>query len=105
MATSNKMRALNRLPYDFEDGLKVGGVDVTVLNQTFTPAGAGLVEFTPVGNLSAGNVQAALVELESEKVGFARLDDTDGSSLVGYMPAGTGSVATTVPRCTKGFNQ
>ncbi len=84
MATSNRIRALNRLPFDFQDGLKVGGVDVTALNQTFTPAGAGLVGFTPVGNLSAGNVQAALAELESEKVGFARLDDTDGSSLVGY---------------------
>lgn len=84
MATTNRIRALNRLPFDFQDGLKVGGVDVTALNQTFTPAGAGLVGFTPVGNLSAGNVQAALAELESEKVGFARLDDTDGSSLVGY---------------------
>ena len=84
MATSNRIRALNRLPFDFQDGLKVGGVDVTNLNQAFTPAGAGLIGFTPVGNLSAGNVQAALAELEGEKVGFARLDDTDGSSLVGY---------------------
>lgn len=84
MATSNRIRALNRLPFDFQDGLKVGGVDVTNLNQAFTPAGAGLIGFTPVGNLAAGNVQAALAELDSEKVGFARLDDTDGSSLVGY---------------------
>lgn len=30
MATSNKMRALNRLPYDFEDGLKVKGIDLSV---------------------------------------------------------------------------
>lgn len=67
MATSNKMRALNRLPFDFEDGLKVGGVDVAALNQTFTPAGAGLVGFTPVGNLSAGNVQAAIAELNRRK--------------------------------------
>lgn len=28
MATSNKIRALNRLPFDFEDGLKVSGVDL-----------------------------------------------------------------------------
>ena len=119
MATSNRIRALNRLPFDFQDGLKVGGVDVTNLNQAFTPAGAGLIGFTPVGNLAAGNVQAALAELDSEKVGFARLDDTDGSSLVGYdggtvqdvldavtgpagaasvgyRPAGTGAVDTTV---------
>ena len=49
-----------------------------------TSSGAGLIGFTPVGNLSASNVQAALAELDNEKVGFARLDDTDGSSLVGY---------------------
>lgn len=84
MATSNRIRALNRLPFDFQDGLKVGGVDVTALNQTFTPAGAGLVGFTPVGNLSAGNVQAALAELESEKAVKTDLSATTGSSLVGY---------------------
>lgn len=84
MATSNKLRALNRLPYDFQDGLKVGGVDVTALNQTFTPAGAGLIGFTPVGNLAAGNVQAALAELDSEKAVKAELSATTGSSLVGY---------------------
>lgn len=54
MAGSNKMRALNRLPFDFEDGLKIGGVDVSELGAS---AGAGIV---------------------------------------GYMPAGTGAVATTV---------
>jgi hypothetical protein len=40
MATSNKLRALNRLPYDFEDGLKIGGVDVSALT---TSAGSGVV--------------------------------------------------------------
>lgn len=105
MATANRIRALNRLPFDFQDGLKVGGVDVTNLNQAFTPAGAGLIGFTPVGNLSAGNVQAALAELDNEKVGFARLDDTDGSSLVGYMPAGTGAVPTTVQEALRGLQQ
>ena len=34
MATSNKMRALNRLPYDFEDGLKVKGIDIDSLIST-----------------------------------------------------------------------
>lgn len=29
MATSNKMRALNGLPFDFEDGIKVAGVDLS----------------------------------------------------------------------------
>ena len=28
MATSNRIRALNRLPFDFDDGLKVGGVEL-----------------------------------------------------------------------------
>lgn len=45
MATSNKIRALNRLPFDFEDGLKIGGVDVTELNQITTANGASLVGY------------------------------------------------------------
>lgn len=40
MATSNKLRALNRLPYDFEDGLKIAGVDVSALT---TSTGSGVV--------------------------------------------------------------
>lgn len=87
MATANRIRALNRLPFDFQDGLKVGGVDVTNLNQAFTPAGAGLIGFTPVGNLSAGNVQAALAELDNEKVAkdaLAASTGVFGASLVGY---------------------
>lgn len=87
MATVNRIRALNRLPFDFEDGLKIGGVDVTNLKQFNTAAGAGLVGFTPVGGLSATNVQAAIAELDGEK---ARLDalaannGTPGAALVGY---------------------
>ena len=84
MATSNRIRALNRLPFDFEDGLKVGGVDVTSLNQAFTPAGAGLIGFTPVGNLGSVTVQAAIAELDVEKVDNASLAASAGSSLVGY---------------------
>lgn len=45
MATTNKIRALNRLPYDFQDGLKIGGVDVTALNQIATANGASLVGY------------------------------------------------------------
>ncbi len=84
MAGMNKMRALNRLPYDFEDGLKIGGVDVTTLNQMSTANGAGLVGFTPVGNLGSTNVQAAIAELDVEKVDNAALADTEGAALVGY---------------------
>ena len=119
MATSNRIRALNRLPFDFQDGLKVAGVDVTALNQIATANGAGLVGVTPVGGVLSTNVQAALAELDTKKIAFTRLDDTDGSSLVGYdggtvqdvldavtgtngaanvgyTPAGAGSVDTTV---------
>lgn len=40
MATSNKIRALNRIPYDFEDGIKIKGTDVTDLRYIFTATGA-----------------------------------------------------------------
>lgn len=119
MAGMNKMRALNRLPYDFEDGLKIGGVDVTTLNQMSTANGAGLVGFTPVGGVSAGNVQAAIAELDTKKAALTALADTEGAALVGYdggtvqdvldavtgpngaasvgyTPDGVGAVATTV---------
>lgn len=84
MATANRMRALNRLPYDFEDGLKIAGVDVTTLNQIGTANGAGLVGFAPVGGLSSSNVQSAIVELDTEKVGKSELADTEGAAMVGY---------------------
>lgn len=84
MATANRMRALNRLPYDFEDGLKIAGVDVTTLNQISTANGAGLVGFAPVGGLSSNNVQSAIAELDTEKVGKTELADTEGAALVGY---------------------
>lgn len=84
MATANRMRALNRLPYDFEDGLKIAGVDVTTLNQIGTANGAGLVGFAPVGGLSSINVQSAIAELDTEKVGKSELADTEGAALVGY---------------------
>jgi hypothetical protein len=50
---------------------------------------ASQVGFTPVGGIAATDVQAALAEVDSEKIAFTRLDDNDGSSLVGYLPAGT----------------
>ena len=57
---------------------------------------AAAVGNTPAGGIAATTVQAAINELDSEKISFTRLDDSDGSSLVGYLPAGTGAVATTV---------
>jgi len=57
---------------------------------------ASQVSFTPTGGIAATDVQAALAEVDSEKVAFTRLDDSDGSSLVGFLQAGTGAVARTV---------
>jgi hypothetical protein len=47
------------------------------------------VQFTPVGALTATNVQAAIAEVVTD------LALSSGSSTVGYLPAGTGAVATT----------
>ena len=88
MATSNQMRALNRLPYDFIDGLKINGVDITGLNQYATPGGAATIGFTPVGNIAAGNVQAAIAELENEKVAKVDLAAQAGAASVGVTPVG-----------------
>lgn len=51
---------------------------------------------TPAGTVASTTVQAAVNELDSEKVGFTTLAASSGSSLVGYLPSGTGAVATTV---------
>ena len=52
--------------------------------------GAAAVGFTPTGGIAATNVQAAIAEINSDLVA------SSGSSLVGYLPAGTGAVAATV---------
>lgn len=62
--------------------------------------GAALIGNTPAGTIAATTVQAALNELDTEKTTLAgvlaRVDDNDGASLVGYLPSGTGAVATNV---------
>jgi hypothetical protein len=64
---------------------------------------AGLVgdlPYTASGSISATTVPTAIAELDSEKTTLtavlARLDDNDGSSLVGHIAAGTGATARTV---------
>ncbi len=54
------------------------------------------IAFTPVGGISSTNVQAALAEVDSEKVAFTQLAANSGAALVGYLPAGTGAVTRTV---------
>ena len=64
---SNQLKTRNGIPFDFVDGLRIKGVDVTNWDKVFIDQGASYVGFQPVGNLVASNVQAAIAELESEK--------------------------------------
>lgn len=65
---ANELRTRDGLPFNFVDGLRIKGVDVTNWDKVFIDQGASYVGFTPVGNLAASNVQAAIAELESEKL-------------------------------------
>jgi hypothetical protein len=62
---SNQLKTRNGIPFDFVDGLRIKGVDVTNLEKIFTPAGAGLIGFTPVGGVSANNVQGAIAQVDT----------------------------------------
>ena len=64
---SNQLKTRNGIPFDFVDGLRIKGVDVTNWDKVFIDQGASYVGFQPVGNLAASNVQAAIAELESQK--------------------------------------
>lgn len=60
---------------------------------------AGLVgdlPYTPSGGISATTVPTAIAELDSEAAKSAALAANSGSSLVGFLQAGTSAVATTV---------
>jgi hypothetical protein len=50
---------------------------------------------TPAGTVAATTVQGAIDELDLEKVSYAALAASSGSSLVGYTQGGTGAVART----------
>jgi hypothetical protein len=54
------------------------------------------ISFTPTGGVSATNVQTAIAEVDSEKISFTRLDDSDGAGLSGYTKGVTNTIATTV---------
>lgn len=57
---------------------------------------ANLINFTPAGGLSSDNVQAALQELDTEKMASGSLEDSSGSSLVGFINNGTSAIERTV---------
>jgi len=61
----------------------------TTLQDLSAPTGAALVGFNPAGTVSAPTVQAAIEELDTEKVGFTTLAATTSAALVGFAPTGT----------------
>lgn len=81
---ANELRTRDGLPFNFVDGLRIKGVDVTNWEKIFIDQGASYVGFQPVGNLAATNVQAAIAELDTKKAALTALADTEGAALVGY---------------------
>lgn len=67
--------------------------DVTILGEL---SDASKVTSAPVGGLTATNVQAALAELDSEKIDASSLAAPGGSALVGFKQSGTGALDRTV---------
>ncbi len=63
---------------------------------TLPAATAGAVANTPSGGVTELEVQGAINGLETRKAALADLAASSGASLVGFMPAGTGAVVTTV---------
>lgn len=83
------------VPYTF--ATQVGSVPLVQLDDNFTAVGqAANIANTPAGNIVATTVQAAINELDGEKVQSATLVASGGSALVGYLPSGTGAVTSTV---------
>lgn len=56
---------------------------------------ASSISNTPAGGISSTDVQGALNELDSEKASLSSFSDSTGSTLVGFIQAGTGAVART----------
>lgn len=82
----------------FASGLTLGDKVEIVVAQPFSvgTTSASSVSYIPSGTLSSLTAQDAIDELASEKVQNATLAASSGSSLVGYLPSGTGAVASTV---------
>lgn len=82
----------------FSSGLTLGDEVEIVIVQSVSigTTVASNVSYTPTGTIEASNVQDALSELSSEKVQSTVLAASGGSSLVGYLPSGTGAISTTV---------
>lgn len=67
-----------------------------ILRSQLAIALAGDLPYTPSGGISATTIPTAIAELDTEKIAFTRLDDNDGSSLVGFLQAGADAVGRSV---------
>lgn len=82
------------VPYTFTNAL--GAIPLAQLDANFAAVGqATNITNTPAGNVSSTTVQAAINELDDEKVQSATLAAVGGAALVGNTPAGN-VAATTV---------
>ena len=62
----------------------------TPISPATTVHDASVIAYTPTGTVAATTVQTAIDEVVSD------LASSSGSSLVGFLPSGTGATATTV---------
>lgn len=66
MATKHiRFRNKARLPFNFVDGILVKGIDIGNIGEITLPTGATGVGFTPVGNITATDVQGAIAQIAS----------------------------------------
>lgn len=71
-----------------------GPLDITDASQ---------IVFTPAGAIAATDVQAAIEELDSEKVDSASLLASEGADLVGFIASGAGAVQRTMLEKARDF--
>jgi hypothetical protein len=75
------------VPYTFTNAS--GAIPLSELDDNFAAVGqASNIANTPAGNVLAVTVQAAINELDTEKVQASALANSGGSALVGYAPTG-----------------
>lgn len=87
--TTDQIRA-NLAKIQSDDGsLRLVAADAKQFADLSAPRGAVIVGFTPVGNISANNVQAAIAEVDAEKASLASLAAPGGAGLVATISGDT----------------
>jgi hypothetical protein len=71
------------------------GTTKRILRSQLAAGLVGDLPYTPSGGIAATTVPTAIAELDSEAAKSAALAASSGSSLVGFLPAGTGATART----------